>query len=179
MLKSKVEVVCVLQLDAENKDLIAELKKPFGKLYPDFEDAIDEIKSSEFLISVGDATFANLTKYELYPNIGIIDNLIQRKNHAHDVIRADHILKSENPAGYITDDLWETIGQALELSDNGECYVIEVAGEEDLAVLPCILMANPETTILYGQPNEGLVLLKARELKNKAQMLIDGFIEIN
>ena len=89
MFKGKIEGVYVLQLDAENKDLIAELKKPFGELYPDFEDAIEEIKSSEFLISVGDATFANLTKYELYPNIGIIDNLIQRKNHAHDVIRAD------------------------------------------------------------------------------------------
>ena len=40
----------MLQLDTENKDIIAELKKPLGKLYPDFEDAIDEIKSSEFLI---------------------------------------------------------------------------------------------------------------------------------
>ena len=126
----------MLRLDAElNKDIIIELKKPLGKLYPDFEDAIDEIKSSEFLISVGDETFKNLTKYELYPNIGIIDNLIQRKNHSHDVIHADHILKADNPAGYITDDLWETIGQALELSNTGECYVIEVAGEEDLAVL--------------------------------------------
>ena len=168
----------MLRLDAElNKDIIIELKKPLGKLYPDFEDAIDEIKSSEFLISVGDETFKNLTKYELYPNIGIIDNLIQRKNHSHDVIHADHILKADNPAGYITDDLWETIGQALELSNTGECYVIKVAGEEDLAVLPCIIMANPETTILYGQPNEGLVLLKVSDVKNKAQRLIDGFIK--
>ena len=152
----------MLRLDAElNKDVIANLKKPLGVLYPNFEDAIDVIKSSEFLISVGDATFKNLTDNELYPNIGIIDNLIQRKNHTHE----------------ITDDLWETIGQALELSNNGECYVIEVAGEEDLAVLPCILMANPETTILYGQPNEGLVVLKAGDLKNKAQKLIDGFIK--
>ena len=168
----------MLRLDAElNKDIIMELKKPLGKLYPDFEDAVEEIKSSKFLISVGDETFKNLTEHELYPNIGIIDNLIQRKNHTHDVIRADHILKADNPAGYITDDLWETIGQALELSDNGECYVIEVAGEEDLAVLPCIIMANPETTILYGQPNEGLVLLKVSDVKNKAQKLIDGFIK--
>ena len=168
----------MLRLDAElNKDIIIELKKPLGKLYPDFEDAIDEIKSSEFLISVGDETFKNLTKYELYPNIGIIDNLIQRKNHSHDVIHADQILNADNPAGYITDDLWETIGQALELSNTGECYVIEVAGEEDLAVLPCIIMANPETTILYGQPNEGLVLLKVSDVKNKAQRLIDGFIK--
>ena len=168
----------MLRLDAElNKDIIMDLKKPLGKLYHDFEDAIDEIESSEFLISVGDATFANLTEYKLYPNIGIIDNLIQRKNHTHEIILADHILKANNPAGTITDDLWETIGEALRLSDSGECYVIEVAGEEDLAVLPCILMAHPETTILYGQPNEGLVLLKVSDLKNKAQMLIDGFIK--
>ena len=168
----------MLQLDTENKDLIKSLKEPLGKLYPDFEDAIDEIKSSEFLISVGDATFANLTNHELYPNIGIIDNLIQRKDHTHEIIRADHILKANNPAGYLTDNLWETIEQALELSNNGECYVIDVAGEEDLAVLPCIILANPETTILYGQPNEGLVLLKARDLKNKAEKLIEGFIKI-
>ena len=169
----------MLQLDAElNKDIIAELKKPLGKLYPDFEDAIDDIKSSKFLISVGDATFANLTKYELYPNIGIIDNLIQRKNHTHEIIRADHILNAINPAGCLTDDLWETIGEALRLSNTGECYVIEVAGEEDLAVLPCIMLADPDTTILYGQPNEGLVLLKACDLKDKAQKLIDGFTKI-
>ena len=119
----------------------------------------------------------NLIKYELYPNLAIIDNLVQRKNYDHDIIHTENILKANNPAGTITDDLWETIGKALELSDSGECYVIEVAGEEDLAVLPCILMADPETTILYGQPNEGLVLLKARDLINKAQKLIDGFIE--
>ena len=56
----------MLRLDAElNKDVIIELKKPLGKLYPNFEDAIEEIKSSQFLISVGDETFANLSKYEL------------------------------------------------------------------------------------------------------------------
>ena len=32
----------MLRLDAElNKDIISELKKPLGKLYPDFEDAIE------------------------------------------------------------------------------------------------------------------------------------------
>ena len=83
----------MLRLDTElNEDIILELKKPLGKLYPNFEDAIDEIKDSEFLISVGDATFGNLTKYNLYPNIGIIDNLIQRKNHTHEFICADQIL---------------------------------------------------------------------------------------
>ena len=168
----------MLRLDPVlNKDIIIELKKPLGKLYPDFEDAIDEIKSSKFLISVGDETFTNLIKHELYPNLGIIDNLIQRKNYNHDVIPTENILKTSNPAGTITDDLWETIGKALELCGNGECHVIDVAGEEDLAVLPCILMASEDTTILYGQPNEGLVVLKVSDTLEKAQKIIDAFIK--
>ena len=168
----------MLRLDAElNEDLIIELKKPLGKLYAEFEDAVDVIKSSSFLISVGDATFSNLIRYEIYPNLAIIDNLIQRQNYNHDVIHTENILKANNPAGYITDDLWEAIGKALRLCDNGECYVIDVAGEEDLAVLPCILMASEDTTILYGQPNEGLVVLNVSDTKNKAQELIDAFIE--
>ena len=168
----------MLRLDPVlNKDIIIELKKPLGKLYPDFEDAIDEIKSSEFLISVGDETFTNLIKHELYPNLGIIDNLIQRKNYNHNIISTENILKTTNPAGTITDDLWETIGKALELCGNGECHVIYVAGEEDLAVLPCILMASEDTTILYGQPNEGLVVLKVSDTKEMAQKIIDAFIK--
>ena len=35
----------MLRLDAElNKDIIIELKKPLGKLYPDFEDAMNYIQ---------------------------------------------------------------------------------------------------------------------------------------
>ncbi|SDA40681.1 GTP-dependent dephospho-CoA kinase family protein [Methanobrevibacter millerae] len=168
----------MLRLDAElNKDIIAELKKPLGQLYPDFEDAIERIKSSEFLISVGDATFTNLINHDIYPNLGIIDNLVQRKNYDHDVIHTENILKANNPAGTITEDLWETIGKALRLCDSGECYVIDVAGEEDLAVLPCILMAREDATILYGQPNEGLVVLNVSDNIIKAQKIIDAFIE--
>lgn len=168
----------MLRLDPVlNKDIIIELKKPLGQLYPNFEDAIDVIKSSKFLISVGDETFTNLIKHELYPNLGIIDNLIQRKNYNHDIIPTENILKASNPAGTITDDLWETIGKALELCGNGECHVIDVAGEEDLAVLPCILMASEDTTILYGQPNEGLVVLNVSDMKKKAQKIIDAFIK--
>ena len=53
----------MLRLDAElNEDIIIELKKPLGKLYPDFEDAIDDIKSSEFLISVDNASCLRRTR---------------------------------------------------------------------------------------------------------------------
>lgn len=167
----------MLKLDKDlNKDLIKELKKPLGILFPDFEDAIPNIKSSNYLISVGDETYKNLLEHNIYPNVSIIDNLIQRKNHNHDNIQTDNILKTKNPSGTITDDLWETIEQAIKLSDENKQLIV-VDGEEDLAVLPCIILAPKETTILYGQPNEGLVLLKVSECKIQAENMLDQFIK--
>lgn len=168
----------MLRLDAElNSDVIKELKKPLGKLYPDFEDAIEEIKASEFLISVGDATFTNLIYYELYPNLAIIDNLVQRQNFVHKSLVISSISEVVNPAGTITDNLWETIEDSIELAINGENQLINVEGEEDLAVLPCIMIAPENTIVLYGQPNEGLVLLNVSDLKEKTQRLLNGFIK--
>ena len=109
------------------------------------------------------------------PTVAVITNI--GTAHIGFLGSRENILKAKNPAGTITDDLWETIGQAMELSGDGNCHVIEVDGEEDLAVLPCILMASDETTILYGQPNEGLVLLKVYDAKDYAQNLIDTFIK--
>jgi uncharacterized protein (UPF0218 family) len=151
---------------------ISEFKKPLGKLYPNFEDAIPDIKKAEFLISVGDQTTKNLKDNDLTPHLGIIDNRIQRKDHSHDLIQ-NNILEANNPAGTITDDLWETIESAIKaINADGIKRQIVVKGEEDLAVLPCILIAPEETIILYGQPNEGLVFVKASDVIDKANKLM-------
>jgi uncharacterized protein (UPF0218 family) len=156
-----------------NQDNISEFKKPLGKLYPNFEDAIPEIKKAEFLISVGDQTTKNLMDNDLTPDLGIIDNRIQREDHTHNIIQENNILEAENPAGTITDDLWETIESAIEaIKTDGIKRQIIVKGEEDLAVLPCILIAPEETIILYGQPNEGLVFVKASDVIDKANKLM-------
>ena len=161
-----------------DENSIDEFKKPLGKLYPDFEDAIPLIKEASFLISVGDQTLKNLLDNDLYPNLGIIDNRIQRKDHNHDIIRTENILKADNPAGTITVNLWETIESAISsiLEDN-EKRIIEVKGEEDLAVLPCLLIAPEDAVILYGQPNEGLVFVNVFETKDKATRLMTFFNE--
>lgn len=155
-----------------NENLKSEFKKPLGKLYPNFEDAVDSIDSSEFLFSVGDMTTNNLIKHGLSPNIGIIDNIIQRKAHDHDLNYTNNILKVNNPPGTITNDLWETINIAIDNAVNGNKQLIVVDGEEDLAVLPCIIMAPENSIILYGQPNEGLVFVDVSNVKNKANKLL-------
>ena len=161
-----------------DENLIDEFKKPLGKLYVDFEDAIPKIKEVNFLISVGDQTTKNLLDNDLIPNLGIIDNRIQRKDHDHDIIRTENILKADNPAGTITKDLWETIEKAISLTlEDNQHRIIEVKGEEDLAVLPCLLIAPEDAVILYGQPNEGLVYVNVCEAKDRAKELMTYFNE--
>ncbi len=161
-----------------DENLIGEFKKPLGKLYMDFEDAIPMIKEANFLISVGDQTTKNLVDIDVIPNLGIIDHRIQRKDHNYDIIRTENILEADNPAGTITENLWETIEQAISSTlDDSENRIIVVEGEEDLAVLPCLLIAPEDAVILYGQPNEGLVFVNVFEGKDKATKLMTYFIE--
>ena len=138
-----------------DENSIDEFKAPLGKLYADFEDAIPKIKEASFLISVGDQT-----------------------DHNHDIIRTENILEADNPAGTITENLWETIEEAISLTlKDSENRIIVVKGEEDLAVLPCLLVAPENAVVLYGQPNEGLVFVNVFEGKDKATKLMTYLIE--
>ena len=162
----------MLKLDEE---LRLELKKPFGELYESFDDAIENIKSSKILIAVGDVTTYNLINNGIYPNIGIIDNLIQRKNHNHEFNYTENIIKTKNPPGTITNELWETIELAIDNITDNKNYLIIVEGEEDLAVLPSIILAPKDAIVLYGQPNEGLVFVNVSKVKEKAYEFIKKF----
>lgn len=161
-------------------ELSQELKKPFGKLYSNFNDAISSIKKAKFLISVGDQTTKNLIDNDIIPDLGIIDGRIQRQDHNHNIINSENILNADNPAGTITDDLWETIEFAIKstLRDFENRFIV-VKGEEDLAVLPCLLIAPVDAVILYGQPNEGLVLVNVSDCLNRATQLMSYFDEVN
>ena len=81
-----------------NDEVTPILKKPLGVLYPKFEDAIEDIKKSNFFISVGDATLNNLINVDLYPNLSIIDQLIQRKNHDFNIINSENLFNAKNLA---------------------------------------------------------------------------------
>lgn len=160
------------------KELRSELKEPLGNLYLSLEEVKDSLSQYDYVISVGDVTTRNLIESKIYPQLGIIDNQIQRKNSDYEIEYKATILNAENPPGTITKDLWETIDYAISSSKNSkEKFLIVVKGEEDLAVLPSILMAPKNTVLLYGQPNEGLVVVEAENAKKKAEELINEFEE--
>ena len=160
------------------KELRSKLKDPLGNLYTSLNEVKNSLAKYDYIISVGDVTTRNLIESQVYPRLGIIDNRIQRKDSDHEIEYQATILNAENPPGTITKDLWETIDHAISSSSNSkENFLIVVEGEEDLAVLPSILMAPENAVVLYGQPNEGLVVVEANKLKKKAEELINEFEE--
>ncbi|EKQ54963.1 MAG: hypothetical protein B655_0524 [Methanobacterium sp. Maddingley MBC34] len=157
-----------------NNELRSEFKTPIGVLYTSLDDAKDFINSKypdELLISVGDITTQNLQKAGLIPHLGIIDNVVERKPATYDVVYDNVTLNVKNPPGVITDQLQETIQKAFQLVETGFRVLILVDGEEDLAAIPCILMAPSGSLVLYGQPGEGLVVCEVDKVINKVKQL--------
>ena len=61
---------------------------------------------------------------------------------------------AKNPAGTLSAELLDGLKEALDHMPALVC----VDGEEDLAVIPLVMMAPEGALILYGQPGEGIVL---------------------
>ena len=60
-------------------------KKPFGKIYPTLNDINRSILENHFTISIGDETTNNLLDADIIPEIGIMDNIIERKTSKHSI----------------------------------------------------------------------------------------------
>jgi len=81
-------------------------------------------------------------------------------------------LTVDNPAAEITPQSIDIIKKAFTMKPPVR---ISVNGEEDLLVIPVCIFAPENAVILYGQPNEGLVIVKITpEIRNKTQKLLDS-----
>lgn len=75
----------------------------------------------------------------------------------------------KNPAGVITQESLDAIKQATAERD----IVILVDGEEDLLTLPCILESPSSALVIYGQPSQGLVVVRVNPvIKNKVASIM-------
>jgi len=163
----------VLLLKEENRDLF---KKPFGKVYSVLDDIDKSILEDHFIISIGDQTTKNLIDANIIPRIGIIDNIIERKISKHSIEYDAIRLNAVNPPATITDELWNTISKSFKFAEKSNVLIV-VDGEEDLAVIPCVLMAPEGSFILYGQPGEGVVLVETDKVKETAKDMLSSFKE--
>jgi hypothetical protein len=130
------------------------------------------------LISIGDQVTYTLLKNDIEPSFCVIDFKTRRGECSQEIVK---VLKSfgkkaiviDNPAGTLSDDLFNTIKLAVENLDAGSLR-IEVVGEEDLASLPAIYYAPPDATIIYGLPNKGVLVVKpTKDMKEKVKEVLD------
>ncbi len=150
-------------------ELREKLKKPIGVLIRGsfnetmkrFKEIVEEEKPPR-IVSVGDTVSKNLVRNNVFPQLLIVDNKVMRKKIRPAVLAADATLQVENPPGTITEEAFTAIAKALKQN----CRVkIVVDGEEDLLTLVAVLYAPENSFVVYGQPYEGIVVVKVTEKK--------------
>ncbi len=138
------------------------LKKPLGELIRDDSELVRKLKGKK-IITVGDKSTQTVLELMIKPKLAIVDYKIERR-----VIRYEYkgFLNKrcvENPQGMISEKAVEKIKECL---DDMNC-LLEIKGEEDLLLLPTIIESKEGTIILYGQPNEGIILVKITKDKRE------------
>lgn len=143
------------------KEVRNELKKPLGKLFSGKNErevvkkVIKEI-SNKKLICVGDTATNSFLSIGFKPDICIFDGRVRRNEYIKTRLKPN--LFVYNPPSSITKESWRIIKSAIK-SGIGKIFV---NGEEDLLVIPCVLLSK-DNFIVYGQPSEGLVLVRSDE----------------
>jgi len=148
-------------------------KEPFGTLYPTMDEVIP-LLAGHGVYTVGDVVTCTLLEHGVQPNVAIIDGSTRREKCSQNIdfakFDASGLSFVTNPPGCITDELIAAVISRIYQSRKGDAFgnrskfLIQVrdGGEEDLAVLPVILYAAyPPAIVLYGQPNEGVVVIDA------------------
>ena len=162
------ERTLVLTKEARNA-----VTKPFGKLVRTDRVASELKKLKPFkIIIVGDASAMVFEQFGLKPTVVIVDGKIKRrkisfKPHG----KFDFAFKIKNKHSTISAKAARLVGRAVE-AKNHDKIIVCVEGEEDLLALPAVLFAPLESVVCYGQPNEGMVLVKATEEKKREALRI-------
>jgi len=116
------------------------------------------------IIAVGDYCSLNLQS-----DIKIFDGKIKRRK-IKKVLKFH--LKSKNPSGTIQGKVWKKIKKAIAENKN-----LFVEGEEDLLVIPAVLLSPKNSLVIYGFPKKGICAIETnqkmkREIKNLLKLFL-------
>ncbi len=161
------------------KDLRKKLSEPFGELISDLDEYLKkEELINRFIVTIGDVTTQKFVKNKITPKLSIVDLLVNRIKKFEKIndlgLSSKKIIKVDNPAGQITAKLTREIKKFFDKYN--ESLVIQINGEDDLAVIPAVLAAPLKCEIYYGQPGEGVVKIVVTEkIKEDIKDLISKF----
>lgn len=158
------------------ENLRDKFKAPLGKLILDSdatkENILKEIPPGSVIITVGDVTSEKIMDFGIIPLLQIVDGKTKRGQYQIPPSSQPLItIECDNPAGEINPKSIEIIQKSLASQSPVQ---ILVNGEEDLLVIPVCIHAPEGAVVMYGQPNEGLVVVHIdSEIKNKTKTLLD------
>jgi len=124
----------------------------------------------EYIITVGDICTIKINEQVRMPDLSIIDFKTKRDNPLSAEQRSimdqigEKIVNVNNNAGTISDELWNAIRVAI--SDNVKTRIV-VEGEEDLATLAAISLADLGAKVIYGMPDKGMVVVDVNQRSKK------------
>lgn len=153
-----------------SNELRGELKKVWGVPFLGRKDVVKR-RFQEFcrekkfkkIITVGD--YCSLT---LPSDIKIFDGRVGRNKK---VPLQKYSYSCWNPPASINKDVWKILKKAL--AENSSVFV---EGEEDLLVIPVVLLAKRNTAVVYGFVNRGACLIEiSPEIKKTFRKLLGQF----
>ncbi len=157
------------------ENLRVKFKEPLGELIPEKQTTKENIQKylpeDAYIITVGDRTTEKMIEYGIIPSLQIVDSKEKRVKRKLPKTKVKTDLTCTNPAAEITPSALELIKNAFDMKTPVR---ILVDGEEDLLVLPVCIYAPHNAIVMYGQPNEGLVIVKITpEIRNNTQELLE------
>ena len=157
--------------------LRSELKEPLGPIFTDAETLLSH--AVEPIVAVGDVVTYHLLQAGHVPAVAFVDEKTKRQT-VDDEIREgitgfDCERTIDNPPATLTAELLEMLRTGI---DEGATTLVRVDGEEDLAAVPAILAVPEGASVVYGQPDQGMVLVtadgEAREFVRELIEQMDG-----
>jgi uncharacterized protein (UPF0218 family) len=163
-------------------ELRAKLKKPFGVLVRgSFSETVNKLKAMvaaeqpPLIISVGDTVSRNLHGCGMSPQLSITDCRVMRKSVEPASFEGKKTVCVKNPQGAITEEAILAVRKALR-SNEGVHLLVE--GEEDLLTLVAVFYSPENSLVVYGQPHEGVVVVKATPEKKAEAAEILGAMAV-
>jgi len=112
------------------------------------------------VIAVGDLVSINLAKVGCQASLSIVDGKTKRHHQLDYELAVEVEFRAANPAAEIHPELWIAIELALTLGEKGMRAKLLIEGEEDLAALPAVALAPEGAAVVYGMPDQGIVVIE-------------------
>lgn len=153
-------------------ELRQRLKMPLGVLikgsFVEATKRFEELAEQEkppLVISVGDTVSRNLVKSRMPPRLTVVDNKCMRRAVREPVqFKTEKMISVRNPQATITTEAIAGIQEALKSHSNVR---VVVDGEEDLLTLVAVMFAPEGSFVVYGQPYEGIVVVRVSAEKKE------------